>query len=65
MSLFHAVLKMYSFRGTSNGESGLMNLKFRDLFELLTKKEKLNPTHVESRLYLYAFINKQCNVKGT
>jgi len=42
----------------------LMNLKFRDLFELLGKKRPLNPTNVESRLYLYDFINKQCNVKG-
>lgn len=55
---------MYSFLGTSNGDSDLMNLTFRDLFELLRKKGPLNPTNVESRIYLYEFINKQCNVKG-
>jgi hypothetical protein len=29
----------------------------------LQKKGSLNPTNVESRLYLYEFINKQYNVK--
>jgi hypothetical protein len=58
------VLKIYSFLGTSNGQSGIINLTFRDLFELLWKKGPLNPTNVESRLHLYEFINKQCNVKG-
>lgn len=55
---------MYYFLGTSYGESGVINLKFRDLFELLRNKGPLNPTNVESRLCLYEFINKQCNVKG-
>jgi hypothetical protein len=55
---------MYFFIGTSNGESGVINLTFRDLSELLRKKGSLNPTNVESRLYLYEFINKQYNVKG-
>lgn len=55
---------MYFFLGTSNAESDIINLTFRNLFELLRKKGPLNPTNVESRLYLYEFINKQCNVKG-
>jgi len=49
---------------TSNGEIGPMNFKFRNVFELLRKNIPLNPTNVESSLYLYEFINKQCNVKG-
>jgi hypothetical protein len=55
---------MYFFLGNSNGESGIINLTFQDLFELLRKKESLNPNKIESRFYLYEFINKQCNIKG-
>jgi hypothetical protein len=54
---------MYFFLGTSNGESGIINLTFHDLFELLRKKRSLNLTDVEFKFYLYEFINKQCNVK--
>jgi hypothetical protein len=64
LRLIAFALKIYSFLATSYEESDVINLKFRDLFELLRKKGPLNATNFESRLYLYEFINKQCNVKG-
>jgi hypothetical protein len=45
-------------------ESDIINFTFHDLFKLFQIKRSLNPTNVEPRLYLYEFINKECNVKG-
>lgn len=63
LRLFTFVLKMSSFLLTSNGGSGIINLTFRDLFELLWIKRPLNSTNAQTRLYLWEFINNQWNVK--